>query len=255
MSAPIKMNKKLASQIIGNLSVPSKMPGFAWSIPAKECKTGSKLRQVKGSTCSKCYALSGRYVFPNVQDAQYKRFDILLTILFEIEKYPLRFALMLKACKEQDVESFAKYSNKLPKTVEFLQAFTYLLQKNNQPEFRWHDSGDLQSRAHLYLIVAIALLNPNIQFWLPTREYKIVLDWLASSNNEIPDNLNIRLSAHMVDGPVPEWAYAKGLTTSGVTTDHSQGNCHAQIASPDKSCDTCRACWDKSVLHVDYIAH
>ena len=41
-----------ALKLVGGLSKPSKMPGWAYGIPAKECKTGSKLRQVKGSTLS-----------------------------------------------------------------------------------------------------------------------------------------------------------------------------------------------------------
>ena len=57
----------------GSLSKPSKMPGWSIGLPAKECKTGSKLRKVKGSTCYDCYALKGCYVFPVVQDAQYRR--------------------------------------------------------------------------------------------------------------------------------------------------------------------------------------
>ena len=221
MSAPIKMNKRLANQITGGLSAPSKMPGKAFGIPAKECRTGSKLRKVKGSTCHKCYALKGRYAFQNVQDAQYRRFNLLLE------------ALTNKAFADQ-----------------YVKAFSFLI--GDDSEFRWQDSGDLQSQAHLDLIVTICLATPNTKHWLPTREYKIVLDWLWL--NQIPNNLNIRLSAHMIDGPVPDWAYEKGLTTSGVTTDHAQGTCHAQI-SGSNSCDDCRACWDRSVLHVNYIAH
>ena len=49
------------------------MPGWSIGIPAKECKTGSKLRAVKGSVCEDCYALKGCYVFKVVQDAQYRR--------------------------------------------------------------------------------------------------------------------------------------------------------------------------------------
>jgi hypothetical protein len=37
------MNKTEALQITGSLSNPSKMPGKAYGLPAKECKTGSKL--------------------------------------------------------------------------------------------------------------------------------------------------------------------------------------------------------------------
>jgi hypothetical protein len=49
------------------------MPGWAYGIPAKECKTGKKLQNVEGSTCYNCYALKGCYVFKVVQEAQYRR--------------------------------------------------------------------------------------------------------------------------------------------------------------------------------------
>jgi hypothetical protein len=71
----IEMTTKEALQLVGGLSKPSKMPGWAYGIPAKECKTGSKLRNVKGSTCEGCYALKGCYVFKVVQDAQYRRLN------------------------------------------------------------------------------------------------------------------------------------------------------------------------------------
>jgi hypothetical protein len=61
--------------ITGSLSKPSKMPGYAYGLPAKECKTGKKLQEVKGSTCYNCYAMKGCYVFKVVQAAQYKRLE------------------------------------------------------------------------------------------------------------------------------------------------------------------------------------
>ena len=67
------MRIEKAKEITGSLSKPSKMPGHAYGLPAKECKTGGKLQKVKGSTCYGCYALKGCYVFKVVQDAQYKR--------------------------------------------------------------------------------------------------------------------------------------------------------------------------------------
>ena len=57
------MNTKEALKIVGGLSKPSKMPGWAYGIPAAECKTGEKLRDIEGSTCEGCYALKGCYVF------------------------------------------------------------------------------------------------------------------------------------------------------------------------------------------------
>ena len=69
------MNTQEALKIVGGLSKPSKMPGWAYGLPAQECKTGSKLRQIKNSTCSGCYALKGCYVFPVVKAAQYRRLE------------------------------------------------------------------------------------------------------------------------------------------------------------------------------------
>jgi hypothetical protein len=64
-----------ALKIVGGLSKPSKMPGWAYGIPAAECKTGGILKNVKGSTCEGCYADKGCYVFPVVQAAQYRRLE------------------------------------------------------------------------------------------------------------------------------------------------------------------------------------
>ena len=67
------MKTSEALKLVGGLSKPSKMPGWAYGLPAKECKTGSRLVKVKGSTCEGCYALKGCYVFKVVQEAQYRR--------------------------------------------------------------------------------------------------------------------------------------------------------------------------------------
>ena len=68
------MKIKEAEAITHTLSKPGKMPGFAYSTPAHECKTGTILRNVDKSVCKNCYAyLRGRYRFQNVIDAQYKR--------------------------------------------------------------------------------------------------------------------------------------------------------------------------------------
>ena len=50
------MKTSEAWDLVGGLSKPSKMPGWAYGLPAKECKTGSTLRQVKDSVCYNCYA-------------------------------------------------------------------------------------------------------------------------------------------------------------------------------------------------------
>jgi hypothetical protein len=119
--------------ITGSLSKPSKMPGHAYGLPAKECKTGSKLVKIKGSTCHGCYALKGCYVFKVVQAAQYKRLE----------------------------------SIKHPKWVEAMAA--QIGAKRNK-FFRWHDSGDVQDVEHLSKIFAVCRLTPDTAHWMPTRE-------------------------------------------------------------------------------------
>jgi hypothetical protein len=42
------MKVKELDNITGSLSKPSKMPGWSYGIPAKECKTGSKLAGGEG---------------------------------------------------------------------------------------------------------------------------------------------------------------------------------------------------------------
>ena len=65
---------KEAKEITGSLTRTSKMPGLSYSLPAWECKTGSKLRKVKDSVCSMCYALKGNYTrYKAIKAAQYVR--------------------------------------------------------------------------------------------------------------------------------------------------------------------------------------
>ena len=127
------MNTKEALKIVGGLSKPSKMPGWAYGLPAKECKTGSKLVKVEGSTCHGCYALKGCYVFKVVQEAQYRR---LASVKHEL--WTAAMALLINSKK-------SKY-------------------------FRWHDSGDVQDEEHLLKIFAVCKLTPSVKHWMPTRE-------------------------------------------------------------------------------------
>ena len=71
----IKFYKKDAINIAGSCTRTSKMPSLSYSLPAKECITGSKLVKVKGSVCEGCYALKGNYhrIAKNIKSAQYKR--------------------------------------------------------------------------------------------------------------------------------------------------------------------------------------
>ena len=150
---------------VGGLSKPSKMPSFGYSLSAFKCKVGSKLREVLNSTCANCYALKGRYVFPNVQEALDRRLE--------------------------------KVENN-PKWVEAM-AFLISWYCTKTKVFRWHDSGDVQSLEHLVMIVEIANRTKEITHWLPTREVGIVQQY-KKKYGKFPINLVVRISATMVNG-------------------------------------------------------
>ena len=123
--------------------------------------------------------------------------------------------------------------------------------------FRWFDSGDLQSVKHLENKVAIAKRFPRVKFWLPTREYKIVKDWFLNGGIR-PKNLIIRLSAHIVNGPLPiKLAKELKVKVSGVHT-HDQLPTDVKICEArtrGNVCGPCRACWDNRVLAISYPKH
>jgi len=199
------MLKKEAKEITGGLSKPSKMPGPAYNLPAPMCITGRTLVDVIGSVCEGCYALKGRYNFRNVRLALARRLESLT--------HPL-----------------------------WVFAMTVLIK--DEPVFRWHDSGDLQSVQHLKNIFEVCKATPETSHWLPTREAK----FLKLMDPEVlPKNLIIRMSSHMIDQkPVKFWPWTSTVSTGSFTCPASkQGN----------ECKSCRNCWDRKISNVTYPKH
>ena len=182
------MNLKEAKKITGGLSSPSKMPGYAYNLPAWKCITGVKLQAVPGSVCAGCYALKGRYRFNNVKQALARRLQSLTD----------------------------------PRWVE---AMTVLVAwySRTVPWFRWHDSGDLQGPDHLKNIFEVCNQTPDIWHWMPTREAKLLT---LMDPAIIPTNLIIRMSSHMIDqGPVTFWPWTSTVSSSSKTCPaQDQGN-------------------------------
>ena len=199
------MLKKQAREITGGLSKPSKMPGPCFNLPASRCITGAKLVKIPGSVCAGCYALKGRYRFGNVQKALERRRQALTS-------------------------------------PQWVEAMVVLVSGNEF--FRWHDSGDLQSLAHLKNIFEVCNRTPKTRHWLPTREAQILKQ---VQPEDVPKNLIIRFSSHMIDqGPVKAWPW----TSTVVTKDKT---CPA--AEQDNTCGSCRACWNRDVKNISYGKH
>ena len=210
------MTLKAAKEIAGTLGNPSKMPGKAYGIPAKDCNVGAILAKLMGTVCHECYALKGNYTFPSVTKSQQKR----LASLYH----------------EQWVEAMAR---------QILHA--------DEEEFRWHDSGDLQSMQHLLNILAVARLTPKVKHWIPTKEAKLVLDFAKTYGMDaIPDNMIIRISGTKVNGGATKrWPW-----TSTVHDDSSLSVgeiCGAYTR--EGKCGPCRMCWNKDVTNVSYPKH
>ena len=173
------------------------------------------MRKVAGSICAICYALKGRYGFPNVQNALERRFKTI--------KGKRWVADMVAAINRVEQSGF----------------------------FRWHDSGDVQSVSHFKKICEIARQTPNIKYWLPTREYGMVREFIEKGGI-IPGNLTVRFSALMVDGPAPETLAKRcGVQVSGACA--SAFSCPA--SRQGNVCGSCRACWNKETFNVTYKTH
>ena len=217
---------KEAHASCGTPSKPSKMPGLGTSTPAIKCITGSKLREVPGSVCENCYAMKNMYVMPNVQDALLNRWELVQQSLTTSEPWIVGMVKIIW----------------------------------NQEYFRWHDSGDLQGAWHFALIVEVARRTPHVRHWIPTREYRMVTDY----DGDIPANLAVRLSGHMVDGPAPT---NLGFPTSTVVTDGThdcfansqwkngtRGHCSG-MNEVTGQWEDCRKCWDTDNANTAYPKH
>lgn len=216
----------------------SKLGCESISIPATKCKTGSKLAKIKGSVCEKCYALSGAYLWPVVQQAMEFRLEHLEAI---------------------DV---------VPKTVAELN-------KKKNPFFRWFDSGDVQDVRMALNIIDICEATPHKKHWIPTKERKIWQD--ALKIKALPDNAVIRYSAHMVDQAPPEkWENSSAVITDifqaigklceayrtkkngDMITDKEfqTAKKERKIGKLDLGhCGNCRDCWSREVKTVSYPQH
>ena len=196
------MLKKEARKITGGLSAPGKMPEGSYNLPASACETGQKLAQIPGTPCHGCYALKGRNRFNNVQTALKRRLESL--------KHPL-----------------------------WTEAMTVLVK--GKKHFRWHDSGDIQSVAHLKKIFEVCNNTPGTMHWLPTQERRYL------PLGSYPKNLVIRLSnAKNNTAPGQAW-------THWSTVVDQDGDCPA--SKQGNKCGSCRRCWNPEVKHVTYPKH
>ena len=127
---------------------------------------------------------------------------------------------------------------------QWVKAMTVLV--SGHPFFRWHDSGDIQSIEHLKNIFKVCENTPETRHWLPTREARFLK---LVQPEDVPKNLIIRLSGHMIDQPAATW----WPHTSTVTTAPGSRTCPAP--EQGNACGSCRACWDHGTPNIAYGKH
>jgi hypothetical protein len=225
------MTTKEAWTLVGGLAKPSKMPGWAYGIPAKECKTGKKLRKVKNSTCFGCYALKGCYQFPIVQDAQYRRLNSI-------------------------------------NNIRWVEAMALLINSKKSKIFRWHDSGDLQSLKHLAKIYKVAKLTPGVLHWLPTRE-AWTKPYIAKAPKNLVVRFSMPMvdqEALNSWGNTSTVVSKPSLKSCGAFRTDKTGKIHGlnkykRFTKKDKKeldlghCGSCRACWKPTIKNIEYGIH
>lgn len=212
--------KAQAKALTGGCTQTSKMPCESYSLPTEACITGAKLAQVKGSICSQCYANKGFYK---------------------------AYAKTIKPAQQTRLESI-QHESWVPAMVKLIGTASH---------FRWHDSGDLQSVDHLRKIALIAEALPGTSFWLPTREYGLVKDYV-NQYGSIPQNLTIRLSAMFVDQAVKvpaSLANVAGIVSANVHSKAEPVGSVCEAPSQGGECKDCRKCWNSSIEAVSYHVH
>jgi hypothetical protein len=229
----MKLTIKKAEEITGGIGKTSKT-GLSYGIPAVgSCNVGAKLTEVKGSVCESCYGCKGTYGYPVVRAAQSRRFESVKLLGMPLARTRWVNAMVLQ-----------------------IEGKNKSLKSSLKGYFRWHDTGDIISVSHLQAIAEVAKELPDIKFWLPTKEYQIVKDYLECGYT-IPKNLCVRLSSYMVDQKANiNSAKLKRLPVSHVHTEKAIGHkCGAVEAHSGCAEIGCRKCWDKKVKSISYGKH
>tara|TARA_R110002050_G_scaffold208497_1_gene344507 strand:- start:720 stop:1352 length:633 start_codon:yes stop_codon:yes gene_type:complete len=194
----------------------TKMPGTTYAVDAFACKVGSKLRNIPGSICSKCYTIKLQKLRPSV-DQGYKT-------------------------------NLLKWVNR-SSSKDWVDAIVFQINRYCKDGYhRWFDGGDCQSLEMLKAINEVAKLTPHIKHWLPTKEKGIVK---AFGLKNITPNLIIRVSSAMIDGqPLNSFDW-----TSTVHHEKPHYGFECGALKRGNNCGSCRACWNKEISNISYKKH
>lgn len=122
-----------------------------------------------------------------------------------------------------------------------------------QTHFRWFDSGDMYSLALAEKMLNVMAATPNTKHWLPTRMYKFAKFQDVLAKMSALPNVMVRPSSDAVDGTFTAGVHGSTILPEGTKAPEGVTVCRAP--EQDGKCLSCRACYDKSVPVIGYVAH
>lgn len=122
-----------------------------------------------------------------------------------------------------------------------------------QTHFRWFDSGDMYSLELAEKIYSVMKATPTTKHWLPTRMAKFPKFQAVIQRMQTLPNVMVRFSSDAVDGTYTPGVHGSTIIPEGMAVPAGVTVCHAP--SQGGKCLDCRACYDKQVPVIGYIAH
>lgn len=118
--------------------------------------------------------------------------------------------------------------------------------------FRWFDSGDMYSVGLAEKIYQVMAATPHVKHWLPTRMAKFTKFQEILARMDALANVKVRFSSDSVLGQYDE---RHGSVNVPTLDDVPAGAVVCNAPTHGGKCSGCRACYDKDVSVVAYVAH
>ena len=205
------------------LSSTKKMDGIkSWSLNAGETCPGSRdpITKKINPVCEGCYAKSNRYSFKKVIETR------------------------------SENKKGWKHDNWVDEFVKKIK---------NEKYFRWFDSGDAYCISLIKKIKEIIEKTPNTKHWLPTKSFNLpILKKYLDEIKELP-NVCVRYSSPSIDGYWDKNIHGSTCIPLEkidlLKNDPDVFICTAGKHTGIYKCNGCKACWDKNIKCIAYIAH
>lgn len=124
---------------------------------------------------------------------------------------------------------------------------------DNHRYFRWFDSGDMYDLKLATKIHQVMAQTPWCKHWLPTRMHKFKkFERVLAMMDSLP-NVMVRRSSDAIDGSFTAGEHGSTIVPSAGQAPAGVKVCEAY--EHGGKCNGCRACWDKKVPVIGYVAH